>query len=123
MLFRSSIFELLKVSKSDSQAESQSASLFIPLDMSTLYFDYLTKRQPLVYGPKAHYRIVFKERGESLHRMSHQHEIELLPVIQAMYDIFKGGWCYFYSMLNLSNLNFMLSSGLLDEERIRTPRY
>ena len=87
---KASIFELLKVLKSDSQADSQSASLVTSPDMSILYLDNRTKRQPLVYGPKAHYRIVFKERGESLHRMSHQHDIELLPVTQAMYDILKG---------------------------------
>ena len=121
-IHKASIFELLKVSKFDSQAESQSASLFISPDMSALSFDYLIKRQPLVYGPKVHYRIVFKERGESLHRMSHQHEIELLPVIQAMYDILKGGWYHFCSMLKISNLNFILSFGLFDEERIRAPR-
>ena len=51
--------------------------------------------RPRVYGPKTHYRIVFKERGESLHSLSGQRQIKLPLVMQAMHDVLKGKLFYF----------------------------
>ena len=119
---KASIFEPFTVSKSDSQAEPQSTAFVTSPDVSTPSLDNRTKRPPLVYGPKAHYRIVFKERGESLHRMSCHRNIKLLPAIQFMHDILEGNVTLSHSE-NSFGFNLIPSSGLLDEERIRAPRY
>ena len=87
---KASIFELLKVSTSKSQAKSQSASWAASPHVSTPNLDNRTNPPPRVYGPKAHYRIVFKEKGTSLHRMSRCGSIKLLFALQAMLDITKG---------------------------------
>ena len=83
--------------------------------------NHQAKRPPHVYGPKAHYRIVFKERGASLHSLSHH--IKLRLVVQAMGTVLKGYFILFYFIVNCSNTNSVLSPSLLDEEGIRAPRY
>jgi Fungal protein kinase len=115
---RASIFEIMKALN----PASRSTSLVTSPDVST---SNQMKRPPRVYGPKAHYRIVFKERGESLHSMSRQRQIKLPLVVQAMHDILKGSMDLSNRTrpVNPSNISFILSSGLLNEERIRAPRY
>ena len=80
---KASIFEVLRTSKPGSQP----STLITSPDVSTSDKE---KRQPRVYGPKAHYSIVFEERGQSLHSMSCQRQIKLPLVVQAMHDILKG---------------------------------
>ena len=83
-IYKASIFEVLRTSKPGSQL----STLVTSPDVSTSDKE---KLQPRVYGPKAHYRIVFEERGQSLHSMScHttcQRQIKLPLVVQAMHDI------------------------------------
>jgi hypothetical protein len=86
-IYKASIFEVLRPSKPDSQSDSQPESLVTSPDVSTSRH---TVRAPRVYGPKAHYRIVFKERGQSLHSMSCTRQIKLHHVVQAMHDILEG---------------------------------
>ena len=86
---KASIFEVLRTLKPG----SQTSTLVTSPDVSTSDKE---KRQPRVYSPKAHYRIVFEERGQSLHSMSCQRQIKLLLVVQAMHDILKGSWSKFY---------------------------
>ena len=85
-IFKASIFEILKASKPGSQ-ESQPSSLAMSPDVST---SKKAKNPPRVYGPKAHYRIAFKEKGQSLHSMSPLRQINLPLVVRAMRDILKG---------------------------------
>ena len=66
---------------------SQSKSLVTSPDVST---SSKRKDRPRKYGPKAHYRIVFKERGQSLHNISCMRHIKLSLVVQAMHDILEG---------------------------------
>ena len=80
---KASIFEVLRSPKPDCQPET----LVTSPDVST---SKEAKRRPRVYGPKAHYRIVFKEKGESLHSMSCTHRITLPLVVKAMHDVIKG---------------------------------
>ena len=82
-VYKASVFEVLRSPKPDSQPET----LVTSPNVST---SKKTKPPPRVYGPKAHYRIVFKERGESLHSMSCLRQIKLPLVVQAMHDILKG---------------------------------
>ena len=82
-IYTASIFQILRKAKPDSHPES----LITSPDVST---SNTTIIPPRVYGPKAHYRIVFKERGESLHIMSCNRHIKLHHVVQAMHDILKG---------------------------------
>jgi Fungal protein kinase len=82
-IYRASIFEILKALN----PASQWTSLVTTPNVST---SNQMKRPPRVYGSKAHYRMVFKERGESLHSMSRRRQIKLPLVVQAMYDILKG---------------------------------
>ena len=85
-IYNASIFEVLKTTKPGSQPASVASAAASP-DVST------TSKpipQPRVYDPKAHYRIVFKERGQSLHSMSYARQIKLSLVVQAMHDVFKG---------------------------------
>ena len=81
-IYKASIFETLRVSKPGSRPPT----LVTSPDVSTSK----AKRSPRVYGPKAHYRIVFKERGQSLHSMSRLHQIKLPLVVQALHDVLKG---------------------------------
>ena len=69
-IYKASIFEVLRASKPGSQP----ASLVTSPDVST---SNQIKRPPRVYGPKVHYRIVYKERGESLHSMTRLRQIKL----------------------------------------------
>ena len=88
--YEASIFEILKSAKpdrSDPQSDSQAKSLLTSPEVTT---SNRTVRDPRVYGPKIHYRIVFKERGESLHSMSCTRQIRLSHVVQAMHDILEG---------------------------------
>ena len=82
-VYNASIFEILRLSKLVSQSESLVTSLDVSVSSET-------KHPPRVYGPKAHYRIVFEQRGQSLHRMSCDRQIKLPLVVQAMHDILKG---------------------------------
>ena len=117
-IHKASIFEILKVLS----PASQSTSLVTSPDVST---SNQMKRPPRVYGPKTHYRIVFKERGESLHSMSRQRRIKLPLVVQAMHDILKGSMDLYNSTtpVNPSNVGFIFSSSPLNEERICARRY
>jgi Fungal protein kinase len=83
LIYEASIFEILRPSKPGSQPES----LVTSPDVST---SNKTRHPPRVYGPKAHYRIVFKERGQSLHSMSCMRQIKVRLVVQAMRDILEG---------------------------------
>jgi hypothetical protein len=87
-IHKASIFEVLRPSKPGSQPES----LVTSPDVSTLK---RAKRQPRIYDTKAHYRIVFKEREQSLHSMSRQCQIKLPLAVQAMHDILKGSMILF----------------------------
>ena len=82
-IYKASIFEVLRLSKLVSQSETLVTS-------PDVFTSIKTKQQPLVYGPKAHYRIVFEERGQSLHSMSCWRQIKLPLAVQALYDIQKG---------------------------------
>ena len=82
-IYKASIFEILRPSK----PASQPSTLVTSPDVSTVK---KAKLRPRVYSPKAHYRIVFKERGQSLHDMSRLCQVKLPLVVQAMYDIVKG---------------------------------
>ena len=82
-IYTASIFQILRKPKPGSHLES----LITSPDVSTFN---TTIDPPRVYGPKAHYRIVFKERGESLHSLSCTRQIKLHLVVQAMQDILKG---------------------------------
>ena len=82
-IYKASIFEILRAPKPGSQPPT----LVTSPDVSTFK---KAKLSPRVYGPKAHYRIVFKERGQSLHSMSRLRRIKLPLVVQAMHDILKG---------------------------------
>ena len=82
-IHKASIFEILGPSKPGSWPPTMVTSP----DVSTSR----KGNQPLhVYGPKAHYRIVFKERGQSLHSLSRGHQINVPLVVKAMHDILKG---------------------------------
>ena len=82
-IYKASIFEVLKVSNPGSQPPS----LLTSPDVSTTR---RAKPRPRVCGPKAHYRIVFEKRGQSLHSMSCLRQIKLPLVVQAMQDVLKG---------------------------------
>ena len=82
-IYEASIFEVLGPSKPVSQSET----LVTSPDVSAYN---KTKHPPRVYGPKAHCRIVFEERGQSLHSMSCRRQIKLSLVIQAIHDILEG---------------------------------
>ena len=82
-IYNASIFEVLRPSNPSSQSETLVTS-------PDVFTSNKIKHPPRVYGPKAHYRIVFKERGQSLHRLSCRRQIKLPLVVQAMYDIYKG---------------------------------
>jgi hypothetical protein len=82
-----SIFEILRPSKPDSQSDSQPESWVTSPDVTT---SNQTVHEPREYGPKAHYRIVFKERGDSLHSISCDRRIKLPLVVKAMHDILEG---------------------------------
>ena len=82
-IYEASIFEILRTSKPGSEMES----LVTSPDVST---PKNTKQSPRVYSPKAHYRIVFKERGQSLYSMSCLGQIKLPLVVQVMGDILEG---------------------------------
>ena len=82
-IYEASIFEVLGPSKPVSQSET----LVTSPDVSACN---KTKHPPRVYGPKAHYRIFFEERGQSLHSMSCRRQIKLSLVIQAIHDILEG---------------------------------
>jgi hypothetical protein len=82
-IHKASIFDILR----EPNPVSQPQTLVTSPDVST---SNKAKHQPRVYGPKAHYRIVFKERGESLHSMSRLREIKLPLVVQALRDILEG---------------------------------
>ena len=81
--YKASIFEILRAAKPGSQPPT----LVTSPDVST---SRKGKQSPRIYSPKAHYRIVFKERGQSLHTMSRAHQIKLPLVVEAMHDIVKG---------------------------------
>ena len=85
-IYKASIFEVLRVSKPGSRPTTLDPLLKSP-HVST---SRKAKKSPRVYDPKAHYRIVFKERGESLHSMSRGHQIKLRLVVKAMRNILKG---------------------------------
>ena len=92
-VYKASIFEIFKTSISKTsklKLNSPPASFITSPDVSTPDPDHQTILQPRVYGPKAHYRIVFKERGESLHSLSRQCQIKLPVVIRAMDDVLEG---------------------------------
>ena len=59
-IYKASIFEILRPSKPGSQLES----LVTSPDITT---SNKTKHSPREHSPKAHYRLVFKEGGQSLH--------------------------------------------------------
>ena len=82
-IHKASIFEVLKLSKPGSRPPTFATSP----DVST---SRKAKKPPLEYDPKAHYRIVFKERGQSLHSMSHGHQVKVPLVVKAVRDILKG---------------------------------
>ena len=83
-VYTATIFE---ISRRPKPTGSQPESLVTSPDVST---SIKTKVGPRVYGAKAHYRLVFKERGESLHSMSCTRQIKLSHVVQAMHDILEG---------------------------------
>ena len=114
-IYKASIFEILKASKPGSQPSSWTTSP----DVST---SKNAQNPPRVYGPKAHYRIVFEEKGQSLHSMSRLRQIKLPLVVQAMHDILKGSMFLSNSAFE-SFLYLILSSGLFNEEGIRASRY
>ena len=107
-VFKASIFEVLRPSNYDSQ---QPETLVTSPDVST---SLRAKQRPRVYGPKAHYRIVFKERGESLHSMSCVRQITLPLVAQAMHDILKGD--YLIVPMNPSNTLLLLALAFLTKK-------
>ena len=115
-IHRDFIFDILKMLNPASQSTSQVTSPNISTSNQM-------KHPPCAYGPKAHYQIVFKKRGESLHSMSHQRQIKLPLVVQAIHDILNGSMDLSNRSVNPSNTSFILSSGLLNKERICTPRY
>ena len=82
-IYKASIFEVLKVSNPGSQPPSL-------LTSPDVYTTIRSKRPPRVCGPKVHYRIVFKEGGQSLFRMSRLRQTKVPLVVQAMHDILKG---------------------------------
>ena len=84
LIYTATIFEILRPWK---PAVSQPESLVTSPDASTFS---KTKDRPRDYGQKAHYRIVFKERGQSLYSMSCLNQIKLPLVVQAMHDILEG---------------------------------
>ena len=73
-VYKTSIFEISKTSKFDSHSTSKlgshPTSLVTSPDVSAPDSGHQTIRPSRVYGPKAHFRIVFKERGQSLHSLS-----------------------------------------------------
>ena len=83
-LYTATVFEIWRPTK---LVGSQSKSLVTSPDVST---SNKRKDRPRKYGPKAHYRIVFKERGQSLHSMSCTRDIKVPLVVQAMRDILEG---------------------------------
>ena len=97
-VYKASVFEVLKRS---SKLGSEPESFVTSPDVST---SNKKKDQPREYSPKAHYRIVFKERGQSLHSMSCTRQIKLSLVMQAMRDILEGsGSTYLLVLVNPSN--------------------
>jgi hypothetical protein len=85
-IHKASIFELFKSSKADRQL----TTLVTAPDVSSLSFDHQTKRPPRVYGARAHYRIVFKEKGMSLHSLSCLRRIKVPLVVQSILEILEG---------------------------------
>ena len=94
-IYKASIFEVLRPSKLDSEPESFITSR----EVST---SNKKKDQPREYSPKAHYRIVFKERGQSLYSMSCLGQIKLPLVVQTMRDILQGRF-YLLVLMNFPN--------------------
>ncbi|KAF8809156.1 hypothetical protein BYT27DRAFT_7255026 [Phlegmacium glaucopus] len=80
-IHKASIFELLL------DPNSHPASLLTSPDVT---LNLNLKCSPRVYGPKAHHRIIFKERGESLHNLSCLRQIKLPLIMQAMQDVLKA---------------------------------
>ena len=87
-IYQASIFELVKPSKLNLKSTTSVQSP----DVSSPSLDHQTKRPPRVYGARAHYRIVFKERGASLHSLSCMCQINLPLVLQTMREIIKGNF-------------------------------
>ena len=81
-VYRASIFKVLK--------SGPRLSLDFLRISPHVSINYNATRPPRVYGPKAHCRIVFKEKGQSLQSMSCLRQIKLPLVLQAMDDILKG---------------------------------
>ncbi|KAF8811241.1 hypothetical protein BYT27DRAFT_7336283 [Phlegmacium glaucopus] len=123
---------------SSSDPDSQSTSLITSPDVTTL--DLNEKRLPRVYGPKAHYRIVFKERGESLHSLSRLRQIRLPLVMQAMQDVLKalafltkkgyvhrdvspGNIIIYNGRAKLNDLEFAKEYGTVTSNNVRTGTY
>ena len=96
LTYKATIFEIVKSSKPD---VSHPESFVTSPDVST---SNKTKQTPREYSPKAHYRIVFKERGQSLHSMSCQGQIKLPLVVRAMRHILEGRF-YLLVLMNFSN--------------------
>ena len=114
-IYKASIFETLRVSKPGSRPPTLVTSSDLSINKA--------KRPPHVYGPKAHYRIDFKERGQSLHSMSRLHQIKLPLVVQALHDILKGSEILSDSASESSSNPLFFSSGFFNEEWIRAPGY
>ncbi|KAF8813209.1 hypothetical protein BYT27DRAFT_7181632 [Phlegmacium glaucopus] len=135
-IHKASIFEPLKAL----QPDSQSITLITSPDVSALNPDHGAKVPPRVYGPKAHYRIVFKERGMSLHSLSRLRQIKLPIVMQAMHDVLKalafltkrgyvhrdispGNIIIYNGRAKLSDLEFAKEYGSGTSNNIRTGTY
>ena len=114
LIYTATIFEILRPWK---PAVSQPESLVTSPDVSS---PSKTKDRPREYGPKAHYRIVFKERGQSLYSMSFLGQIKLPLVVQTMRDILQGRF-YLLVLMNFPNtlllaLAFLSQKGYLHRD-------
>ena len=113
-IYKASIFVILRTLKTGSQPESLVTSPDVSLSNKT-------NKLLRVYGAKAHYRLVFKERGQSLHSMSCMRKIKLPLVVQAMQDILEGSVILSVKLTNHSNtlllaLTFLTRKGYVHRD-------
>ena len=105
-IYTATIFKIWRTSK---RASSQPESFVTSPDVST---SSKAKDRLREYGPKAHYRIVFKERGQSLHSISCMRHNKLSLAVQAVHDILEGRF-YLLVLRNSSNTLFLLALAFL----------
>ncbi|KAF8966229.1 hypothetical protein BDZ97DRAFT_2074195 [Flammula alnicola] len=87
---KAGLFKLNQSSQPKSRTGTRSSSASATSTDVIPHANHSKMGKPRVYAPKAHYRLVFKERGSSLHHIAFDRQARLPLLMHAMRDIIQA---------------------------------